>query len=332
MDTADYEIRLLTEHNEQAWNRLFTFTFTTGLPDNLFKWKYFSNPFGNAIVAGAFANNELVAAGALIPELNYFDGNKELLYKFTDLMVNPAHQKRGLANKIIARLNKEAVTNNAGLLYTLCSKIATKGFLKNNWCYKGQMINYFKPRQLLRLQFAFNNPQKLIDNKTISIASDTSLLQSYFTEPKPSHQFLISMNNEWLNWRLKHPRFHYNVLLYNSGNAVVGYLLLSNNTQTNMLSIVDVGAVANDPKIKDELLVAAEFEAFKSSSRALVVPCMHQSHLRQLIKGKNYLSNPFKRGPLKSELDFNICFLKDASYYGDQTQMFDISALNYDDI
>jgi hypothetical protein len=329
---TNYEIRLFGKEQMQAWNDLFKATFTTGLPENLFQWKYFSNPFGDAILAGAFNNDELVAAGALMPELNYLNGRKKLLYKFTDLMVHSSHQKRGLANKIIAHLTKQATANGSELLYTLCSKIATKGFVKNNWVYKGAMLNYFKPRILLGLQFAFVRQQKLLAEKTIRIITEPLELQSYFTVQNPSQLFIVAKDYAFLRWRMSHPRFKYRVLLYEQDERVMGYLLLSHESVSNMYSVIDVDAINDDKKVIEALLCTAEYLAYKAAARAILVTAMPDSSMHKAIGNKLYFHNPYSRGPLKSELDFNICLLENDLPYRNQEKLFDISALNYDDV
>jgi hypothetical protein len=62
----NYKILNIKDMNQL--NGLYQLAFDDILPINFFEWKYFANPFGEAVVLGMYIEDELVGSGALIPE------------------------------------------------------------------------------------------------------------------------------------------------------------------------------------------------------------------------------------------------------------------------
>ena len=93
--------RFLKLHDVEQITNLYQKAFNDILPAYFFKWKYFTNPNGDAIVLGMFVNDELVGSGALIPEYHIINSKLFTIFKFTDLMTSPDHQKKGISSIIM---------------------------------------------------------------------------------------------------------------------------------------------------------------------------------------------------------------------------------------
>lgn len=323
----EYTFQKLDSSHLHKIDELFSVVFNYDSNLKLIQWKYFDNPAGNAICFGAFYGEQLVASGTMMPECMMVFNKEKTLYKSTDLMTHPDHQRKGLSKQINALLKEEVSKENPIFAYTLCSHDATKSFLKNNWTHVGKFINYFKPSILLKTTAAFKSKNNTAIKKqdTIGSALDTYPFQN------DTNKISSKKTVEILKWRIQNPNFRYSVLFHYENNKVNGYLIYSIG-KSNMLNIIDVDATNNNKKILNALITAAEQETVQNNCRGIVACTVNNSSLEQIAKSNNYLNNPFTKGPLISILDFNICI---DNVYGDKVldkKNWSIYALSYDDI
>ena len=173
---SEYTFKKLDSSHLNTIDELFAVVFNYDSNQKLIQWKYFDNPSGNAICIGAFWGDKLVASGAMLPENMMVFDKPMTLYKSTDLMTHPDHQRKGLSKQINAMLKEESSKNQPIFAYTLCSHDATKSFLKNNWTHVGQFINYFKPTVLLKITSVFNKKK---NNNIKKFDAINSLLDNF---------------------------------------------------------------------------------------------------------------------------------------------------------
>lgn len=325
---GEYSYRFLTRADIDELNKLYEAAFQTVSTQGLFLWKYFSNPAGNAIVAGAFYNDLLIGSGAMVPEIMNVFGLQETVYKCTDLMTHPAHQKKGISKKINALLNEEVSGYNPPFYYTLCSKISTKSFLKNNWNYAGGVINFFKPSLYIRAYSAFRKSHfesiKIFD-------SIGNRLDDFRFRNNPS-VIALKKTPEFLKWRMLNPNFKYKILFnYSDQGEVNGYLICS-ITQGKVVNVIDFEAIANDQVILNKLFRCIENITIRETYKALLVMAIKNTPLYHTLKHRRFLYNPFNSGPLVSELDFDIYYADKKRLANKPVTVWDFSGLNYDDI
>lgn len=322
-----YSYRLLTFEDLPGLNRLFKDAFEIDPKPEFFSWKYFSNPAGNTIIAGAFDGDQLVGSGAMMPEIMNVLGKEELVYKCTDLMTHPLHQKKGISKKVNELLNSAIQEKEVPFTYTLCTKISTMSFLKNGWTYVGGVINFFKPVIYLRIIGLFRK------NKFSSFRfynAVNNYLDSYHFKNDKS-LIGIKKTQEFLRWRTSNPNFISGMICSFNDQAVNGYLVYS-ISKTNFIHIVDMEVSGDEEKIKKDLLRCIEYIAVKENCRAVIAMTIKGTPFYNFIKRNGYFHNPFKKGPLVSELDFDVHYYDNKINTGTSIDTWDLNALNYDDV
>lgn len=325
----DYSIRVLTAEDLPLLNKLFSVAFNYVPKLGFLEWKYFANPAGNAILIGVFCNIELVGAGAMLPEKIILDNTEKLVYKCTDLMIHPNHQKKGLSVKINKLLLQKTQEINPSMLYTFCSKTSTKSFLKHRWVFIEGIVNFFKPYILLKLTYPFNKSsgEFTFTNELIS-----SQLHSYNFNVNRKSVFL-KKSVEFIKWRTSNPNFLYKIICaYNKESILAGYLIYSISSN-NLINVLDIDTCLEDRVITKELLCRVEKLVVEEKRKGIMIMSIKNSPLFKISKKRKYLVNTFNRGPLKTVLDFDVYFPeKKIDSVFKSPAKWDFNGLNYDDI
>jgi hypothetical protein len=324
----NYKYLLLSEEDIAEINNLFKDTFNIDPKSDFIRWKYFKNPYGNALLAGAFFNDKLVGSGAFIPEKMIVFGAEETIYKFTDLMTHPLHQRKGLSKNINKLLGEEIMKIKTSFSYTLCSKISTKSFVRNNWNFLDASINFFKPWLLLKIITIFRN-NNFSTLKYFDSISDH--LDDYkFLNNK--NQISIKKTPDYLVWRTSNPNFKYRLICsYDDNNMVNGYLIFS-TSKNNILNIIDIESNTNDNRIVNKLLSSVEYTAVNEKYKGVLVFTIKNTPFYKYIKSKNYIRNPFDFGPLKTIIELDVYLYNKSFNNISNLKLWDIKGLNYDDI
>jgi len=325
----NYSIRALTTEDLPLLNKLFTSAFNYNPKQGFLEWKYFANPAGNAILIGAFYSNQLVGSGAMLPEKIILQNAETLVYKCTDLMIHPFHQKKGLSVKINKLLLQKTQETKPSILYTFCSKTSTKSFLKNNWIFVEEIVNLFKPHLLLKLTCFLN---KASTEFTFTNEVINSQLNTYNFNMNREITFL-KKNVEFIKWRTNNPNFSYKIICaHNKKGYFAGYLIYSISSN-NLLNVLDIDSCLEDKVLISELLDCAERIVVVEKRKGIMIMAIKNSPLFKISKKRNYIVNTFNRGPLKTVLDFDVYFPENkiATVYKSPT-LWDFNGLNYDDI
>ncbi len=323
-----YSLKILGVADLKELNELYKTAFLREKKEGFFRWKYFENPVKDAIVAGAFINDKLVGSGAMVPEKMNVLGKVETVYKCTDLMTHPEHQRKGLSKKVNELLTKKIVEANVPFLYTMCSKVSTKSFVKNNWMFMEEVSNYFKPYQLLKLLHPFKKSKHL---NCTSYNEVGNYLDDYEFKILPK-KISIAKSPAFLQWRTSNPNFIYKIIChYDSNRKIDGYLIYS-VSKNNMLNVIDIDCYGNDKKISNQLLRCAEYTVVKENYAGIVIMAIKKSLFQQFLKNQHYLSNPYQKGPLTNKIDFDIyVYNKNLANINNLTT-WNVYGLNYDDV
>lgn len=322
---ATYTFATLTASQLEELNALYKVSFNHNNAISTYRWKYFENNEGDAIVIGAFYEGKLVASGAMIPELFDIENKRELIFKCTDLMTHPDHQKKGLSKSINELLRKEVQRKRASCCYTLCSPISTKSFLKNGWTYIGPVLNYFQPRIFIKLKLIFKK-SILTSDFCVSTSGD-----EYLGIKRDESSISKTKNNQYITWRLSNPRYSYKIIYkYDHTRKVIGSMVVSYSSR-GVLNLIDIQCA--EDKTRDDLLQFAEGIVANNNLKGLVVMCIENTKFHSFIRGKGYFRNPFSKGPLKSNLDFDIlCLDSERMKLFGNPSSWGLNGLNYDDV
>lgn len=309
------ELRWLGRADVDQLHNLFTKCFDFEiLSKDFFKWKYFDNPAGEALVCGLFDGTKLIASGALLPELIDYQGCSKLVYKCTDLMTDPVYRGKGLAKKLVHNLTKQGL-EKSDFLYTICSKVATKSFVRADWSYIDKMI-YFVRFPLFSI-----------------LKTNTYILnhRSNFDEVISSFNVLGSENEvkilkEELLWRVQNPKFHYGI--YELVEHGISHFIVFSELNRS-IQLVYFTTYSSE-KILNMLFARLHNDARKSKRK--VISLLHaKTHYFSFFIKKGYITNLFSFCKMKSILDLNFISKKnDIEFFFFWKNQ--ISTINYDDL
>ena len=328
----NYSLRELNSGDIKEIDALFSIVFQHFFKKpsksnlELINWKHFNNPNGKSVLMGAFFDKELIASAAMIPEkINYF-GEEKISYKCTDLMTHPDHQRKSLSKQIISLLLKERKVKSSFFCYTICNKIATKSFLKNNWKHLDKIVYYFKPNFLIRLSSFFSSKF----DEGLEFVDSLDLLKTYKFENRTT-DISIHKSYKFLQWRILNPNFLYRVIVHrNSDGEVNGYLIYSLSTN-KILNVIDVDSVGKT-NIKIKLIKAAETIVYKEKLRAIMVTCSQKSSFGNFFRISGYFVNTYSKGPLKSLMNLNIFYHANLASNFSTKDSWNFYGLSYDDV
>lgn len=327
----NYQIHSLNEKDIESIAELYLLAFKREPNLDLFKWKYFNTPFGNATLAGIYTDNVLVGCGAIVPEKMNVFGKTKTVYKYMDFMVHPLHRRKGLITMIINSLISNTSCHEETIIrYMFCTETVTQAFKKYNHLKLASIQNYFKPRTMLLLGSFFNNTKKLYAK---------GILQKFDSIPDRLNTFPFNISKNkigiiksisYLKWRMENPKFNYKIICYLEKNKVIGYIITGIG-KYNMLNIIDFEVLNNNQNVLKSILKSAEYEATINNCKAMIGITKDNSTWSNLFRKNNFLINPFNKGPLKSILDFNVQENKGAPKFM-KKENWEINALNYEDI
>lgn len=308
-------MRWLERSDVEKLHNLFTlcFDFQT-LSKDFFKWKYFDNPAGEALVCGLFDGTKLIASGALLPESIDYQGSSKLIYKCTDLMTDPAYRGKGLAKKLVQNLTEQGL-EKSDFLYTICSKVATKSFLRADWSYIDKMI-YFVRFPLFSI---------------LKTNSHIFHHRSNFKDVISSFNVLGSENEvkilkEELLWRVQNPKFNYG--MYELVEQGVSHFIVFSEL-IRSVQLVYFTTYSSEKTLK--MLFARLHTEARKTNRKVISLLPAKTHYFSFFIKKGYITNLFSFGKMQSLLDLNfISNQNDADFISFFERK--LTMLNYDDI
>lgn len=309
------ELRWLGRDDVKNLHNLFTVCFKSQtLSLDFFNWKYFENPAGEALVCGLFEDTKLIASGALIPELIDYNGTSKLIYKCTDLMTDPTCRGRGLAKQLVSCLTNKGL-EKSDFLYTICSKVATKSFLRADWLYIDKMI-YFVRFPLFSILKS--------DIKIICHRSNFSEVISSFNLSGTENE--IKIIKDALLWRLQNPKFRYGIYeLVDQGTS--HFIVFSELNRS--IQLVYYTPYSSNKKL-NTLFSRLHMDARKTNRKVISLLPANTQYFPFFLK-KGYLTNLLSFGKMQSLLDLNFITTQiDAGFIA----LFEskLSMLNYDDV
>jgi GNAT superfamily N-acetyltransferase len=296
--------------------RLFQTCFNANtITEQFFLWKYFENPDGDAILCGVFDDQRLIASAALLPENIFLPNEKKKLLKFTDLMTDPAYRGKGLAKKIVQQMTEKGLQETK-VIYTICSKIATKSFLHAGWNKQDAMLYFFRI-PIFPLIRNFHNPELHTDKLNYVI---DHLILPYSEE----ESFCLKQR---LYWRTQNPKFNYAIITLQL-NGISHFILFSTHLKTYQIVCY---SEYSDSKTLEILFRKLHFISYKSRKYVVSLqPKKNHSYFFFLSKG--YLFNLFSFGKMKSILDLNFIVSGRENLHLNYYLTNKISSINYDDL
>jgi len=268
------EIKLVKhrENKEELFD-LFQASFGHKMSAQLWDWKYIHNPLASTDpeLIVAVENGTIVGARPFQPVQMWLGNDKVRAVLAPDLMVHPAHQRKGINTRMIQFYVSYLKENGYAVIYSLPNAKSLSGALRHGYGIVATLETLFR----------LMNPQKLIScrlgDKILGTA--LGLLYNRLLNTKPpavlqpravfQTQLFDQFNNElkeidtlrdttkidlvrdenYLKWRFdRHPEHSYRYIIAQKGNELWGYAVVSAQEQHSGL----VNGVIADYLIKDD--------------------------------------------------------------------------------
>src|SRR5260370_12815673 len=91
--------------------------FPVGTAEDFYRWKYFGNPLGDAIVGIAAVADTVVSVVAATPKHIWPSGKTVLAYELGDFLTDENYRSMGLFSKLIELVCREAGVGGSSLVY-----------------------------------------------------------------------------------------------------------------------------------------------------------------------------------------------------------------------
>lgn len=268
-----------------------------------FQWKYLDNPAGSFIGFIAVDNdtNEVGAYYGVIPQQLVINGTEQTIYQSCDTMTHSKHRRQGLF-KMLA-LECYAQLRREGKLFIIGfgGADSTPGFLKFGWKHVFDFRYYFKPALLCRTSLITKFP--LSD---FSETATTQNLEKLLRDVKMPAAIHSSRTARHILWRSKNNNYQYQFVFYGK-DSMEGYALYY--VQDNKMILFDfIFKTKRSAKALNWFLCQ---KIVSGGYRGIIAYCQengqHAAQLRQL----GFISNPFRKGPLKERTPFIFYAEKD---------------------
>jgi hypothetical protein len=296
--------RITTYENMARLTELMYLCFNIKVDEDFFKWKYFDNPAGQAIVYEAIYDGKTVGSYGVIPEFYWIDGVVKKTYQAVEAMTHADFQRKGLFVKLAQLVTQDALNENKELFMTAFPGFQSYGGFVNKLDWKLiHTVNYiFLPRIVSAFK-NYNKPKSNFD--IVKLDKGNKLLFNYLEGIRPHAAVSKVINKEIFSWKIfDNPRFKYNVIGLVRNNELLGicvYLVDYKNTcVVNWLNFndkVDYNAYAS-------YLLQYIFKETKI--KYIYTMDSKSGFLSEAYRKAGFLTNPFNKGPFHSKIPFVI--------------------------
>ena len=273
----------------------------------VFEWKFLANPAGPPIgyVARSKDTGELAGFYGVIPEQFYIQGRAATVYQSCDTMTHSSFRRRGIFETLAKATYGTLERAGQKLVYGFAGDMSFPGFVnKLGWRAMETIRASFVPSPSLRLHTLLS--------KRIPAGFKVERSQQYHPaladlddQLRQQRAITISRTRQNLEWRLAQPGFVPQYLyLFHEDGRLAGYVIVR-TTQTNLMQLLDLALPVDAPQqLTSHLLNLACREAVQCGARALYGWVSRRNPIARAMRLPWFLKNPFKRGPMNSNLFF----------------------------
>jgi hypothetical protein len=246
---------------------LFGERFPDGTAQDFYRWKYFGNPLGNAIVGIATAGGTVVSVVAATPKRIWLLGKTVLAYELGDFLTDGNYRKMGLFSQLIELVCREAGTRGSSLVYVRPNDVSFPILAGKLSFHEAQRMDARRfaipshtlsrktgiPASLLRL----SGMDWLFKNRCIPRSSGSAVtvvpLERFGEETdqlwqraSAGYDFALVRDSGYLNWRFSDCPTPYKMWRALRNGRTVGFLVTSADRTVPTAAIVDLFTESND--------------------------------------------------------------------------------------
>ncbi len=296
--------KITTNENLGRLSELMYLCFGLKVEDSYFKWKYFDNPAGHAIVYEALYKGKTVGSYGVIPEFYWIDGVIKKTYQAVEAMTHPDFQRKGLFVKLAQLVQQDASNQEKELLMIAFPGTQSFGGFVNklNW----KLINKCNYTFLSNFLFSLKNHRKSNNNfQVVSFDEPSELLSGYLRTAKPHAKVSKVINEEIFRWKIfNNPNFKCKVIGIIEGNELLGVCVYRVDYQNTCL----INWLHFNDKLNYKIYASVFFKyIFNETKIRYIYTWRSESQfLAETYNNAGFLINPFKKGPFHSKMPFTI--------------------------
>ena len=241
------------------------------------RWKYFTNPAGEAAVGVAVDGEKIVSLAAGVPKRVKLGDETVTAYELGDFITDPGYRKRGLFSAVINLVCEEAARRGAAFAYVRPNessfRILTPG------------LNFIEARRIDERRFLL--PSGLVHRKTglpsalprvlgadwlarqfllpscppsVSVQRSARFggeINSFWNAADEHYSFTLVRDLSYLNWRYVDCPTPYQIWTAHRDNSTAGYLVAFASSSEPIAYIIDLFTLPDDSDAASALLRTA---------------------------------------------------------------------------
>ncbi len=262
--------------------------FPDGTVEDFYRWKYFGNPLGPAIVGIATAGGSVVSVVAATPKRIWISGTAVLGYELGDFLTHGNYRKMGLFSRLIDRVCREAGARGAALVYVRPNDVSFPILVGKLSFHEAHRIDARRfvipsymlsrkigiPASLLRLsgmdwlikrRHILRPPQGAVNVVSVErFGEETDLL---WQRASAGYDFALVRDSSYLNWRFADCPTPYKMWLAIRNAQAVGFLVTSADRTSPTGAIVDLFSESTDLEAVRALLASGIDDLLKNGAQ-----------------------------------------------------------------
>lgn len=313
----------------------FASRFGDGTVEGFYRWKYFANPLGDAIVGIASAGGPVVSVVAGAPKRIWISGKVLLAYELGDFLTGESYRKKGLFSQLIEMVCREAGTCGASLVYVRPNDMSYPILAHKLSFLEAQRLDARRflvpshalasksgiPAGLLRL----SGMDWLVKRRCIPRFPGSAVtvvpverfaneIDQLWRRASAGYDFALVRDSNYLNWRFADCPTPYKMWAAVRNRQTVGYLVTSADRNAPVAAIVDLFTENGDEEAVRALLAAGMSSLLNSGAQKIVTwtlqgPAQSAAHelLRRAVpmRRKEHLHLVF-RTPLQQRINLPL--------------------------
>jgi len=305
---------------------LFGERFPDGTVEDFYRWKYFGNPLGHAIVGIATAGGSVVSVVAATPKRIWLSGKAVLAYELGDFLTDRNYRKRGLFSQLIELVCREAALRGSALVYVRPNDVSFPILAGTLFFHEAQRIDARRfvipsytvsrktgiPASLLRLSGMDWLFKKRCIPRTAGSTVTVVVVKRFGEETdqlweraSAGYDFALVRDSSYLNWRFSDCPTPYKMWLARRNGQAVGFLVASADQTAPTAAVVDLFTESSDMEAARALLATGMGSLLNSGAQLISTWTLQrsaQSAAHELLER----AFPFRRRQHHLHLAFRV--------------------------